>query len=125
MTRAESEEKYLLCLSIVNVVGGDIVEACRERGIPEEYIREFVRKTEKQSKTYEQFFREHNDKGELQLSERETVEKLKNFGIKAGKDKAGEKWIVLGKQKEMNSVMINLCKHLHTKFGYQYWEKQG
>jgi uncharacterized protein YecA (UPF0149 family) len=121
MTRAEAEEKYLLCLSIVNVMGGDIIEACRQKGIPEEYINEFVGKQKSQGRVYDDFFKEHNDKGDLQLTEAETIAKLKNFGIKAGKDKNGDKWIVLGKRKDMNSVILNLCRHLQTSFGYKYY----
>ncbi len=123
MTRAEAEEKYLLCLSIVNVVGGDIVEACRQKGIPEEYIQEFIQRSQSQGKVYDEFFKEHDDSGELQLSEKETVGKLQNFGIKAGKDKNGDKWIVIGKRKEMNSVILNLCKHLQSTYGYKYYDK--
>lgn len=123
MTRAEAEEIYLLELSLVNVIGGDIREKCRNRGVPEHFIDEFVGATNKQKKAYDQFFQDHDDSGKLKLTETDTVKRLQNFGIKAGKDKEGNRWIVLGQQQSMNSVVINLCKHLHTEYGYKYWKK--
>ncbi len=123
MTKAEAQDIYFLELSLVNVMGGDVRERCRKRGVPEEYIDEFMGATKVQKKVYDQFFQDHDVTGKLTLSEKDTVKKLKNFGIKAGKDKEGNKWIILGKKEGMNSVVMNLCKHLQTKYGYQYWKK--
>ena len=123
MTRAEAQDIYFLELSLVNIVGGDVRERCRKRGVPEEFIDEFLGETKAQEKTYDQFFKNHDESGNLTITESEAVKKLNNFGIKAGKDKEGNRWILLGKRKEMNSVVINLCKHLQTEFGYKYWNK--
>lgn len=123
MTRAEAEEIYLLELSLTNVIGGDVREKCKKRGVPEHFIDEFLGETNRQKKVYDQFFQDHDDSGKLTINEAETVKKLQNFGIKAGKDKEGNRWIILGRQKEMNSVVINLCKHLQGKYGYKYWKK--
>lgn len=124
MTKAEAEDIYLLELSLVNVMGGDVRERCRKRGVPEEYINEFIGATKEQKKVYDQFFKDHDASGKLTLNEPETVKKLQNFGIKAGRDKKGDKWIVPNKREGMNSVVINLCKHLQTEYGYKIWNKK-
>ena len=123
MNRSEAEEIYLLELSLTNVVGGDVRERCRKRGVPDHFIDEFLGATKEQKKVYDQFFQDHDTSGKLTLNETESVKRLQNFGVKAGKDKEGNKWIVLGQRKEMNSVVINLCKHLQTEYGYKYWKK--
>ncbi len=124
MTRAEAEEKYLMCLSLVEVLGGDIREKCLEKGIPEDFIQEFTQSTEEKRNAYDKFFEEHDAAGELQISERETVKKLKNFGVAAGVDKMGEKWIVLNGKSPVNSVILGLCKHLQKNYSYKYWNKK-
>jgi hypothetical protein len=124
MTRAEAEEKYLMCLSLVEVLGGDIREKCREKGIPEEFIQEFVQSTEAEKNAYDKFFEEHDAAGELQISEVDAVKKLKNFGVSAGVDKKGEKWIVLDGKGPVNSVILGLCKHLQKNYSYKYWNKK-
>ena len=122
MTKSEAERAFILCQSLVEVLGGDLREECEKKGIPEEYIDQFIREKEEGDKSYEKFFDEHSAEGEIKLSEKETVLKLRNVGIKAGVDKDGNRWIVVPKEKkEMNSLEINFCKHLTTKFGYKYW----
>lgn len=124
MTKSEAENAFILCQSLVEVLGGDLRNECEKKGIPENYITQFIAEKEASDKSYNKFFKEHSIDGDIQLSEKETVVKLKNAGIKAGRDKEGNRWIIVPKQKkEMNSLEINFCKHLTMKYGYKYWKK--
>jgi hypothetical protein len=119
VTRAEAEEIFTTCTAIFNVLGGDLREMCKNRGVPDEYIVEFMSGAEKK-KVYDKFFEMHTKSGDIDLSEEEIVEKLKNFDIEAGEDEGGQKWIAVPKGKLLNSVELNLCKTLEVQYGYKY-----
>jgi len=119
VTRHEAEDIFSTCSAIVKVLGGDIREKCRNRGMPEELIEEFVQKDSRKD-TYDDFFKVHTDSGEIKLSEREMVEKLRVFGIEAGVDPHGNKWIRMPKGKLANSIEMRLCVSLRDKYGYKY-----
>ena len=119
MTRAEAEEIFTTCTAIANVLGGDLREMCRSRGVPEEYIEEFMSGDEKK-KVYDKFFEMHKRSGEIDLTEEEIIEKLKNFDIEATEDEEGKKWIQVPKGRLLNSVELNLCKTLEAQYGYKY-----
>jgi len=126
MTRSEAENAFILCQSLVEVLGGDLREECEKKGIPKEYIDQLIQEKKESDKSYNKFFKEHGIDGEIRLSEKDTVLKLKNAGIKAGRDKEGNRWIIVPKhKKEMNSLEINFCKHLATKYGYKYWDSKN
>ena len=119
MDRAQAEEIFSTCNAVVGVLGGDLRKLCRSRGIPEKYINEFMQR-ESQKEVYDKFFEMHTRSGEISLSEEEIVKKLGNFGIIAKTDKNGNKWIHIPRSKYPNSVELNLCKALETKYGYKY-----
>jgi hypothetical protein len=119
MTRAQAEEIFTTCTAVVKVLGGDLRELCRSRGIPDNYIDEFLQREDRRE-VYDRFFQVHDRSGQLNLSEKEIVEKLRNFGIPTGVDKSGNKWIKLPSNKYPNSIELHLCKTLETKYGYQY-----
>ena len=120
MTRSEAEEIFTTCVALSNVLGKDVQELCRSRGMPEELIQEFVAR-QSGDELYDQFFELHDAGGGLELNEREIVLKLRNFGIKAGVDKEGQRWIAVpGTEKNLNSVQLRLCRELTSRYGYRY-----
>jgi hypothetical protein len=119
MTRVEAEEIYTTCSAIVEVMGGDLRKLCRSRGMPEEYIEEFI-KRDSRKEDYDRFFEVHDRSGEISLSEREIVTKLGNFGYTVTVDGEGNKCIEVPKGKYPNSVELHLCRILTTKYDYRY-----
>jgi hypothetical protein len=119
VTKAEAEEIFSTCTAIVDVFGGDLRKLCKNRGVPDAYIDDFMERAEKK-KVYDKFFDIHTKTGDIDLNEEEIVEKLKNFGIQTGKDENKQKWIKVPKNKLLNSVELNLCKALEVKHGYKY-----
>ena len=119
MTRAEAEEVFTTCVALVSVLGGDLKKMCRGRGMPEEYIKEFVEANSK-SEVYDQFFKVHTDTGEINLSEKEIITKLQNFEIYCRVDEKGDKWIKMPAKKIPTTVELSLCKELESKYGYRY-----
>ena len=120
MTRAEAEEIFTTCKAIANVLGKDLRELCRNRGVPEAMISELLRENEGQE-VYDRFFKAHDDAGDLNLSERDIVLRLRNFGIDAGVDPKGARWIYVNKERtHLNSVELGLCRILTTRYGYRF-----
>lgn len=119
MTRSEAEEIFSTCTAVVKVLGGDLRALCKSRGIPDEYIDELMREENKRE-VYDKFFEVHDRGGQINLGEKEIVEKLRNFGIPTGVDREGNKWIKLPGSKYPNSIELHLCKTLETKYGYKY-----
>ena len=120
MTRVEAEEIFTTCVALSNVLGRDLREMCQSRDVPEHYIDEMIKKQSGDG-LYDQFFEVHDDKGGLDLTEREIVVKLRNFGVKAGLDSEGARWITVPEEEaQLNSVQLRLCRELTTRYGYKY-----
>ncbi len=119
MTRIEAEEIFTTCSAIVEVMGGDLRRLCLGRGIPEEYLREFMQRSSKKE-DYDRFFEVHDGEGEINLTEEEIVAKLGNFGYNISVGQEGKKYIEVPKGKYPNSVELHLCKVLTTKHDYSY-----
>jgi len=119
MDKAQAEEIFTTCTAVVKVLGGDLRALCKSRGIPDEYIDDFMKKESKRD-SYDRFFEVHDRSGQINLGEQEIVEKLRNFGIPTGVDRKGNKWIKLPGNKYPNSIELHLCKTLETKYGYRY-----
>ena len=119
MNRSQAEEVFSTCTAVVKVLGGDLRALCRSRGIPDEFIDEFMQR-EGQREVYDKFFEVHDRTGEIKLTEQDIIEKLRNFGINTGVDREGKKWIQLPSNKYPNSIELHLCKTLETKYGYRY-----
>lgn len=120
MTRAQAEDIFTTCKALADVLRKDVRELCRSRGMPEDMLEELLRASSNQT-AYDQFFSQHSAGGEIKLSEREIVLKLRNFGIEAGLDDQGNRWIRLPKSRDqMNSVELGLCRALTTRYSYQF-----
>ena len=121
VTRIEAEEIFTTCVAIANVLRKDVRQLCRDRGMPEALIEELVRRNNARRTVYDRFFRQHDANGDLKLSEEEIVRKLRNFGIEAVLDREGNRWIRVPKGRDqMNTVEVNLCSALISRYNYQY-----
>jgi len=119
MTRIEAEEIFTTCSAIVEVMGGDLRRLCLSRGIPEEYLEEFIQRNSRKE-DYDRFFEVHDRGGEINLTEEEIVAKLGNFGYKISVEEEDKKYIEVPAGKYPNSVELHLCKVLTTKYDYSY-----
>ncbi len=119
MTKAEAEEIFIHCSSIVDVLGGDVRAMCKRKGMPEEYIDHFIKEADNSS--YDKFIKAHHLDGSLSISEPDAVKKLNHLGIKAGITKSKKKVIIVPKDRDyFTTVETNLCQHLSKKYGYSY-----
>ena len=119
MTKAEAEEIFIHCSSIVDVLGGDVRAMCRRKGMPEGYIDHFIKEAD--NSLYDKFIKAHHLDGSLSLSESDAVKKLNHLGIKAGITRSKKKVIIVPDDRDcFTTVETNLCRHLKKQFGYSY-----